>query len=476
MLETHSLKLSHDDFDYDYTPGFEMGIERNWHVIEPTQVDKNIELYDSDLNKLYNDDRYGIRIFYKLVLPLSYFSDSNVHTNAMLDSDGKFTFDNGLAIGNPTLSMRFDPNVVKNRGLLISEETFKNNNNYMLPDEWSLNHTYTKRSAFANGTSIANLFVSSNNENYLQQQDTLLSSSSKPNITFAQYPYIFASGYNQGAISSININSGNVAYTVTTEGNSMNVPNSNLPASSYGNKKLMPLLFKPFGMSWCSDDANPDVVGWVYCVLGVKQMMGEATYTVKFIDWDGNILKQQTVQEGTAATPPSDPVREGYTFTGWLPTTYTDVLEDLDIYAQYTENEPTPPEPTPPTPPEPTTPDPLTLVNGDGNIAIRDIPNVGTGSATVLVTFDKPLSDVTYDIINVQDWGDGGSSKTDIVVNNNTVQFTDRYISNNESYAFQLFNNGQNVGQTAWDAGIIPNKIKFTLSDGSIEEFNIVHD
>ena len=42
MLETHSLKLSHDDFDYDYTPGFEMGIERNWYVIEPTQVDKNI--------------------------------------------------------------------------------------------------------------------------------------------------------------------------------------------------------------------------------------------------------------------------------------------------------------------------------------------------------------------------------------------------------------------------------------------------
>lgn len=106
----------------------------------------------------------------------------------------------------------------------------------MLPDEWSLNHTYTKRSAFANGTSIANLFVHSGSENYLQQQNTLLPSSSKPNITFAQYPYIFASGYSQGAISSININSENVAYTVTTEGNSMNVPNSNLPASSYGTK------------------------------------------------------------------------------------------------------------------------------------------------------------------------------------------------------------------------------------------------
>ena len=415
------------------------------------------------MTKLYNDDRYGIRIFYKLVLPLSYFSDSNITTNAMLDSDGKFTFDNGLAIGNPTLTMDFGSNTVKNRGLLISEETFKNNNNYMLPDEWSLNHTYTKRSAFANGTSIANLFVRSGNENYLQQQNTILPSSSKPNITSAQYPYIFASGYNQGAISSININSDNVPYTVTTEGNSMNVPNSTAETSSYGNKKLMPLLFKPFGMSWCSDDANPDIVGWVYCVLGVKQMMGEATYTVKFIDWDGTILKQQTVQEGTAATPPSDPVRDGYTFTGWLPNTYNDVLEDLDIHAQYIENE------------QPTT-ETSTFVNWDNDIAIRDIPDVGTGSATVLVTFDKPLSDVTYEHIYVQEFGAGKGKKTDVVVNNNTVQFTDDDISTHEFYVFQLINKGQHVGQTAWDAGIIPNKIKFTLSDGSIKEFNITHN
>ena len=204
----------------------------------------------------------------------------------------------------------------------------------------------------------------------------------------------------------------------------MNVPNSTAETSSYGNKKLMPLLFKPFGMSWCSDDANPDIVGWVYCVLGVKQMMGETTYTVRFIDWDDTILKQQTVQEGTAATPPSDPVREGYTFDGWLPDTYNDVFEDQDIYAQYIKDEPTTDEPT-------------TFVNGDGDISISNIPNVGTGSATVLVTFDKPLSDVTYNDINVQEFGSGFSSKTDVVVNNNTVQFTDDDVSNHDFYAIQ---------------------------------------
>lgn len=470
MLEIHSLKLSRDDFDYDYTPGFEMGIERNWHVIDPTQVDKNIELYDSDLNKLYNDDRYGIRIFYKLVLPLSYFSDSNVNTNAMLDSDGKFTFDNGLAIGNPTLSMSFGSDKIKNRGLLISEETLKNNNNYMLPDEWSLNHTYTKRSAFANGTSISSLFIHNGSENYLQQQDTLLVSVSTPNITAADYPYIFASGYNQGAISSININSGNVAYTVTTEGNRMNVPNSNLPASSCGTKKLMPLLFKPFGMSWCSDDANPDVVGWVYCVLGVKQMMGEATYTVKFIDWDGTILKQQTVQEGTAATPPSNPVREGYTFTGWLPTTYTDVLEDLDIYAQYIKNSPDPgPEP-------PVVSDANTFINGDGDICVSNIPLVATGSANIEITFALPLDTIAFDSpIGVMEFGAGGGAKFNASVNGNIVSFTDEDVSTLDFYAIQLYKDGNRVGQTAWDAGIIPNKIKFTLSDSSVKEYNIRH-
>ena len=117
-----------------------------------------------------------------------------------------------------------------------------------------------------------------------------------------------------------------------------------------------------------------------------------------------------------------------------------------------------------------------TFVNWDSDIAIRDIPDVGTGSATVLVTFDKPLSDVTYEHIYVQEFGAGKGKKTDVVVNNNTVQFTDDDISTHDFYVFQLINKGQHVGQTAWDDGIIPNKIKFTLSDGSITEFNITHN
>lgn len=100
---------------------------------------------------------------------------------------------------------------------------------------------------------------------------------------------------------------------------------------------------------------------------------------------------------------------------------------------------------------------------------------MGTGSATVLVTFDKPLSDVTYTYLFVREFGAGGGEKADVVINNNTVQFTDNDVATHDFYTFQLYNQEQRVGQAAWDAGIIPNKIKFTLSDGSIKEYNIKH-
>ena len=40
-------------------------------------------------------------------------------------------------------------------------------------------------------------------------------------------------------------------------------------------------------------------------------------YTVKFCDWNGTVLKTQTVQQGQSATAPANPTREGYTFSGW---------------------------------------------------------------------------------------------------------------------------------------------------------------
>lgn len=58
------------------------------------------------------------------------------------------------------------------------------------------------------------------------------------------------------------------------------------------------------------------------------------SYTVIFKDWDGAILKTQTVNYGGNATPPSDPVRDGYAFTGWSGS-YTNITSNVDIVAQY---------------------------------------------------------------------------------------------------------------------------------------------
>lgn len=59
------------------------------------------------------------------------------------------------------------------------------------------------------------------------------------------------------------------------------------------------------------------------------------TYTVRFYAWDGgSLLKTQTVNHGNSATPPADPTRSGYTFTGWSPP-YNNVTSNLNVYGQW---------------------------------------------------------------------------------------------------------------------------------------------
>ena len=60
-------------------------------------------------------------------------------------------------------------------------------------------------------------------------------------------------------------------------------------------------------------------------------------YSVTFVDWDGTILKQESVLNGTSAVAPADPIREGYTFIGW-DKDFSNVQSDLTITAQYSKN------------------------------------------------------------------------------------------------------------------------------------------
>ena len=58
-------------------------------------------------------------------------------------------------------------------------------------------------------------------------------------------------------------------------------------------------------------------------------------YTVRFLDWNEAVLKTETVQQGGTATPPANPTRSGYTFTGWLPAVFANINADTDFAAQY---------------------------------------------------------------------------------------------------------------------------------------------
>lgn len=78
-----------------------------------------------------------------------------------------------------------------------------------------------------------------------------------------------------------------------------------------------------------TDDTEIDV--------GYVGSTGESTedkYTVMFKDYDGTVLKTQIVTSGGSATPPQDPVRAGYTFTGWSGN-YTNVTSDVIVTATY---------------------------------------------------------------------------------------------------------------------------------------------
>ncbi|WP_181918734.1 S8 family serine peptidase [Wenzhouxiangella sediminis] len=62
------------------------------------------------------------------------------------------------------------------------------------------------------------------------------------------------------------------------------------------------------------------------------------TYTVTFVDFDGTVLDTQTVDHGSAAIAPADPVRPNYTFTGW-DVAFDNVTGDLTVTAQYVAGE-----------------------------------------------------------------------------------------------------------------------------------------
>ncbi|MEG1447376.1 MAG: InlB B-repeat-containing protein [Ruthenibacterium sp.] len=71
------------------------------------------------------------------------------------------------------------------------------------------------------------------------------------------------------------------------------------------------------------------------CIQLFEDSGGVPSFLVTFKDWNGAVLKTESVLQNADATPPTNPTREGYTFTGW-DKTYTHITADTIVTAQYT--------------------------------------------------------------------------------------------------------------------------------------------
>lgn len=67
----------------------------------------------------------------------------------------------------------------------------------------------------------------------------------------------------------------------------------------------------------------------------VEVTVGVSEYTVRFLDADGALLKEQKAEQGSAAQPPVPPEIPGYEFVRWEGGDYEDVNSDLTLRAEY---------------------------------------------------------------------------------------------------------------------------------------------
>ena len=110
---------------------------------------------------------------------------------------------------------------------------------------------------------------------------------------------------------------------------------------------------KPYGSLPTPTREGHNFIGWYDNISGgnliTEETRASATiltlyarweakqYTVRFLDWDNSELKNEKVNYGSAATPPVNPSRTGYTFSKW-DKEFNNIVSNLDIKAIYTIN------------------------------------------------------------------------------------------------------------------------------------------
>lgn len=159
--------------------------------------------------------------------------------------------------------------------------------------------------------------------------------------------YTTVSGYtvNSGATSSTAVNSD------TKSSNSATIEAAYGSTITYKATAGTGATFKGFSTTNSSTLPTMDSTNTTYTrtAIGYNTTNNTTVYayyivnsdvTATFEDWDGTVLKTQTVSNGGTPTAPTDPTREGYTFNGWEPAVGS-ITSDTIFRAQYTINDDT---------------------------------------------------------------------------------------------------------------------------------------
>ena len=85
---------------------------------------------------------------------------------------------------------------------------------------------------------------------------------------------------------------------------------------------------------WAFKVTAGNAAGFSTNVATWYKLSAGADRTATFLDWDGTVLKTQDVPVGRSATAPANPSREGYTFKAW-DKTFTNLMTDITVTAVY---------------------------------------------------------------------------------------------------------------------------------------------
>ena len=146
-------------------------------------------------------------------------------------------------------------------------------------------------------------------------------------------------------------------------------------------------------------------------------------YSIKFVDYNGDVLKEEIVKYGNTATPPIPTEREGYLFIGW-DRSFRNIYEDTICKANYRR---------------------FTY-----SVVFYDYFGNQIGTKQIVQHGDNAIAPSAPSIIGYQ--FTGWSENTDIITNNleiyanyELIQFTVTFINDNETIDSFIVNYGETI-------------------------------